>query len=120
MAYPRVFTGSRLSQIRFRKGNALLAENELQELHRTEVLVASETPNISGGGIALSIDLTGGKDGLVGYRGKHHTGLIDVDKRVAYDIYDFWEPANWSSTRTSSTSLSRAKPSMCRLCTPPR
>ncbi|RJG46614.1 2'-deoxycytidine 5'-triphosphate deaminase [Mesorhizobium sp. DCY119] len=94
---PRTFpiivrTGSRLSQIRFRTGNALLSEAELQELHRTETLVASDTPNISGGGIALSIDLNGDKDGLVGYRGKHHTGLVDVDKRAAQDAHDFWEP----------------------------
>ncbi|MGI6850909.1 2'-deoxycytidine 5'-triphosphate deaminase [Mesorhizobium sp. 1B3] len=94
---PRTFpivvrTGSRLSQIRFRKGNAQLSEEELGELHRAEILVASEQPNISGGGIALSIDLTGGPDGLVGYRGKHHTGLIDVDKRGAQDVLDFWEP----------------------------
>lgn len=94
---PRTFpiivrTGSRLSQIRFRIGNALLNEAQLHELHDTETLVASETPNISGGGIALSIDLNGGADGLVGYRGKHHTGLIDVDKRAAQDVHDFWEP----------------------------
>jgi dCTP deaminase len=94
---PRTFpivvrTGSRLSQIRFRKGNAQLIEAELGALHRSEILVASEQPNISGGGIALSIDLTGGADGLVGYRGKHHTGLIDVDKRAAQDALDFWEP----------------------------
>ena len=94
---PRTFpivvrTGSRLSQIRFRKGNAQLTEAELGALHRSEILVASEQPNISGGGIALSIDLTGGADGLVGYRGKHHTGLIDVDKRAAQDALDFWEP----------------------------
>lgn len=94
---PRTFpiivrTGSRLSQIRFRKGNAQLSEAELGDLHRAEILVASEQPNISGGGIALSIDLTGGPDGLVGYRGKHHTGLIDVDKRAAQDVLDFWEP----------------------------
>ena len=61
-------------------------------LHDAETLVASETPNISGGGIALSIDLTGDADGLVGYRGKHHTGLVDVDKRAAHDVLDFWEP----------------------------
>jgi dCTP deaminase len=94
---PRTFpivvrTGSRLSQIRFRKGNAQLTEAELGALHRNETLVASEQPNISGGGIALSIDLTGGADGLVGYRGKHHTGLIDVDKRAAQEALDFWEP----------------------------
>ena len=49
-------------------------------------------PDISGGGIALSIDLTGDGNGLVGYRGKHHTGVVDVDRRGAYDILDFWEP----------------------------
>ena len=58
----------------------------------SETLVASETPNISGGGIALSIDLSGDADRLVGYRGKHHTGLVDVDKRDAHDVLDFWEP----------------------------
>ncbi len=94
---PRTFpivarTGSRLSQIRFRKGNALLSESELQDLHRVEMLVATEPPNISGGGIALSIDLGGEKGSLVGYRGKHHTGLVDVDKRATHDVLDFWEP----------------------------
>lgn len=94
---PRTFpivarTGSRLSQIRFRTGNALLSETELHGLHRSETLVASDTPNISGGGIALSIDLSGDADGLIGYRGKHHTGIVDVDRRAACDVYDYWEP----------------------------
>ena len=94
---PRTFpivvrTGSRLSQIRFRKGHAVLGEAELAALHEAETLVAAETPNISGGGIALSIDLAGDAQGLVGYRGKHHTALIDVDKRAAHDPLDFWEP----------------------------
>lgn len=94
---PRTFpivvrAGSRLSQIRFRTGKALLSEDELHALHRAETLVAIDPPNISGGGIALSIDLAGDKDGLVGYRGKHHTGLVDVDKRAAQNVVDFWEP----------------------------
>ncbi len=94
---PRTFpivvrAGSRLSQIRFRKGLALLSEAELQGLHVRETLVAAEEPNISGGGIALSIDLRGDADGLIGYRGKHHTAVIDVDKRAAQDLHDFWEP----------------------------
>ena len=95
---PRTFpivvrTGSRLSQIRFRQGHAVLDEDELSQLHSEETLVASDTPNVSGGGIALSIDLMGqGPDRLVGYRGKHHTAVIDVDKRSAHDVFDFWEP----------------------------
>jgi dCTP deaminase len=47
---------------------------------------------VSGGGIALSIDLAGDKDGLIGYRGKHHTAVVDVDKKAQHDIFDFWEP----------------------------
>lgn len=94
---PRTFPivvrpGSRLSQVRFRRGNALLTEEDLAALHERETLVASDTPNISGGGIALSIDLNGGESGLIGYRAKHHSGLIDVDLKAAHDVRDFWEP----------------------------
>ncbi len=94
---PRTFpiiarTGSRLSQIRFRIGQAVLSEGELEILHSAERLIAAEPANISGGGIAMSIDLRGDENGLIGYRGKHHTGLVDVDKRAAQDVVDFWEP----------------------------
>lgn len=94
---PRTFpiiarTGSRLSQIRFRRGFALLEERELATLHSAETLVASENPSISGNGIALTVDLGGDGEGLIGYRGKHHTGLVDVDRRDAHSILDFWEP----------------------------
>ena len=94
---PRTFpivarTGSRLSQVRFRKGHAALDEMALSKLHETDTLVASDHPNISGGGIALSVDLEGGDDGLAGYRGKHHTAVVDVDKKAVHDVLDFWEP----------------------------
>jgi len=95
---PRTFPivvrrGSRLSQIRFRIGQALLSEAEVVALHKAERLVADDKPNISGAGIALSIDLKGtGPDGLIGYRGKHHTAVVDVDRKNAHDLHDFWEP----------------------------
>jgi dCTP deaminase len=96
---PRTFpilarTGSRLSQIRFRNGKALLDAEALQALHDRETLIAGEAPDVSGNGIAMSIDLTGDADGLIGYRGKRHASVIDVDKRAAHDIFDFWEPLN--------------------------
>ncbi len=94
---PRTFpivarTGSRLSQIRFRTGQAVLDADELLALHQAETLVAAEEPNIDGRGIAMSIDLTGDENGLVGYRGKRHTGVVDVDKKAACDVLDYWEP----------------------------
>ena len=46
-----------------------------------------------GDGIGVSIDLSGSaSNGLVGYRAKRHTGLIDVDRRRGYDVSEFWEP----------------------------
>jgi len=94
---PRTFPvlvreGSRLSQIRFRRGNALLDAETLRALHARERLVDDEAADVSAG-IAVSVDLSGlGPDGLVGYRAKRHTGLIDVERRAGYDVAEFWEP----------------------------
>ena len=85
--------GSRLSQIRFRIGHSLLADAELLDLHTRETLVASEAPNVSNGGIAVGVDLAGEAwGGLLGFRAKRHTGVVDVDRRNALDVEDFWEP----------------------------
>ncbi|WP_182085400.1 2'-deoxycytidine 5'-triphosphate deaminase [Aureimonas sp. ME7] len=94
---PRTFPivvrpGSRLTQIRFRTGDAALSEGELSALHGEEKLTSAADANISGNGIALSIDLAGDETGLVGYRGKRHTGVVDVDARGAQEVLDFWEP----------------------------
>lgn len=91
---PRTFpilarTGSRLSQIRFRAGGARLDDAELAELHGRETLVASAEPNIQGG-VAVSVDLSG-FDGVIGYRARRHTGLIDVDRVGAYRVAEFWD-----------------------------
>ncbi len=94
---PRTFpilvrTGSRLSQLRFRKGYSYLNEIELHALHRDETLLSDDMPNISEDGIGLSINLKGDENGLVGYRAKHHTSVIDIDKRAVAQVLDFWEP----------------------------
>jgi dCTP deaminase len=83
--------GSRLSQIRFRSGSVGDGDKTLAELQRREKLVSSATPDIAHG-IALSVDLTGDRDGLVGYRAKRHTGLVDVDAPGSYAVLDYWEP----------------------------
>src|SRR5262249_1752461 len=84
--------GSRLSQIRFRRGHALLAAQALRDLHARERLVDSEKADVSEG-VAVGVDLSGlGPNGLVGYRAKRHTGLIDVERRGGYAVLDFWEP----------------------------
>ena len=94
---PRTFpivarTGSRLSQIRFRRGETRLSDAALTELHAAQTLVDG-APQFSAG-LLLSIDLAGrgGRDSVIGYRAKRHTGVIDVDRRAAYELLDYWEP----------------------------
>ncbi len=95
---PRTFPvlvreGSRLSQIRFRHGHAALDAESLRALNARERLVDDEDAVVSEG-IAVSVDLSSpqARDGVVGYRAKRHTGLIDVERRAGYDVADFWEP----------------------------
>ncbi len=87
----RVRAGSRLSQIRFALGDARLDDAGHAALHEASPLVAGAEPLISGG-VAVSIDLVGfDASGLVGYRAKRHTGIIDVDLVDALDPRDYWE-----------------------------
>ena len=103
---PRTFpvlvrTGSRLSQLRLRHGNALLDGSALRALHARERLVDDAAAEITEG-IAVSVDLSaalassamppGAARPVVGFRAKHHTGLIDVERRAGYEVADFWEP----------------------------
>jgi dCTP deaminase len=94
---PRTFPilvreGSRLSQIRFRRGAGVLDAEELAALHARERLIDSPDADLAGG-VAVSVDLSGlSADGRVGYRAKRHTGVIDVERRGGYAVADFWEP----------------------------
>jgi dCTP deaminase len=83
--------GSRLSQIRFRNGPAADSDEVLRELQLRERLVSAEIADISGG-IALAVDLAGDGKGLVGFRARRHTGVVDVDRIAAYPIEDYWDP----------------------------
>ena len=93
---PRTFpilvrTGSRLSQLRFRRGAASHDDGELRRLHY-DIGLVDGAANIDGG-LGLSIDLQGDKEsGLVGWRAKRHAGLIDVDRPHVLPIAQYWEP----------------------------
>ncbi|WMT87642.1 2'-deoxycytidine 5'-triphosphate deaminase [Pelagibacterium sp. 26DY04] len=94
---PRTFpvlvrTGSRLSQMRFRVGDARLSAAEHKAVHAAETLVFDPNMDV-GEGVSLSIDLVGeGRNGLIGFRSKRHTAVVDVDKKDALDVLDYWEP----------------------------
>lgn len=92
---PRTFsvlvrTGSRLNQLRLKRGAPSLADAELKSLQDKERLIADEASDIAAG-IALRADLRGDAQGLVGWRAKRHAGLIDVDRVGAYEPADYWD-----------------------------
>jgi dCTP deaminase len=88
----RVRRGSRLSQMRFRIGDTRLTVMQHQALHKAETLVFDANQEV-GEGVALSIDLKGeGRNGLIGFRSKRHTPVIDMDIKDSLDVLDYWEP----------------------------
>lgn len=105
---PRTFSvvvreGTRLNQIRFRRGSATsasLAIGEVRRLHTSGELVHSEHTQslMRDKNVGVTIDLKGtdGKgilsDRPIGFRAKKHTDRIDLDKIGHYDAKDFWEP----------------------------
>lgn len=101
---PRTFpvlvrTGSRLSQIRFRRGQPRIDDAALRALHTRARLVDREEALIQDG-VTFSVDLSGFDDkGLVGYRGKRHTGVVDVDRVASYPMAEFWEPIHLTGRR---------------------
>ena len=96
---PRTFSvmvrkGSRLSQLRLRRGMQILDDAghaDLQERHQL-VRFDDETIVSINDGIGLSVNLIPQeKTGLVGWRARKHAGLIDVDKPASQPAARFWE-----------------------------
>ena len=83
--------GSRLSQIRFRSGTIEDSDAALKALHAEQSLTSDAAADIAGG-IALSVDLSDGFEGPVGFRARRHTGVVDVEAVGACAIADYWEP----------------------------
>ncbi len=104
---PRSFSilvraGSSLVQLRIRRGSPQFSDTALRRLHEEVGLV--ETPNefqaetvpareAIRDGLAFTVDVAGDRAcGLVGYKARRHTDLIDVDRIDHYEPRDFWEP----------------------------
>jgi dCTP deaminase len=104
---PRSFSilvraGSSLVQLRIRRGSPQFSDTALRRLQEEVGLV--ETPNefqaetlpvreAIRDGLAFTVDVAGDRaSGLVGYKARRHTDLIDVDRIDHYEPHDFWEP----------------------------
>ncbi|TCS12635.1 2'-deoxycytidine 5'-triphosphate deaminase [Caulobacter sp. BK020] len=64
-----VRTGTRLNQLRLKRGEPV------------KLAIKS-----------VGVDLTPGEGGIVGFRGRRHAGVVDLDREDGHDPRDFWEP----------------------------
>jgi dCTP deaminase len=96
----KVQAGQQLNQLRILHGHSFLSDHDIIRLHRTEPLLfdgstgaalSSDSLKVNNG-LFLSVNLTGGKHNLVGYKAKKHRDIIDLKKRNDYPVEDFWEP----------------------------
>ena len=106
---PRTFSilarrGSRVSQLRLRRGASRLDDDQLAELQQNHGLVsATANPDADlnqnsdflasiNDGIGLSVNLhADGPAGIIGWRARKHAGLVDIDKAASQPISRFWE-----------------------------
>ena len=94
---PRTFSvlvrsGSCLSQLRLRRGPAVISDNAMQELQETTGLVHGGEELDIRDGVGLSVNLMPDeKSGMIGWRARKHAGLIDIDAPRSCAVNSFWE-----------------------------
>ena len=97
---PRTFSvlvrkGSRLNQIRIRRGNPSSSDESMRRLQQQHQVVASISKDDIRDGVPVSVDVQGDKSGgIIGYKARSHAGLIDIDKVRHYEVLDYWEPVH--------------------------
>lgn len=97
---PRTFSilvrkGSRLSQLRIRRGAPLSSDEQHKQLHKNFGLVDRDVPDEEiRNGVPISVDVRGLPENgnTIGYKAKNHAGLIDIDLINHYRPEDFWDP----------------------------
>ena len=103
---PRTFTilvreGSRLNQLRIRRGAPPSSDRQHKRLQQKFRLVDSELSDDDiKHGVPITVDVIGkpGTGSVIGYRAKNHTGLIDIDRVGYYRTDEFWDPVRAPGT----------------------
>ena len=93
----RVAAGMCLNQLRLFSGEPTIGETELRARHRKDPLLYRGHGPLSArdltieDGLFLRIDLRG-ESGIVGFRAKKNSQVLDMSRIEHYDPTDFWEP----------------------------
>jgi dCTP deaminase len=87
--------GSCLNQLRLGRGSPATSDAKLRAVHE-EIGLVGDRPGdkkVKTGALDLTVDLAGERaSGLVGFRAKRHTALVDIDRVGVYDPAEFWDP----------------------------
>jgi len=94
-----VHKGTRLNQLRLRRGTPDVEDKALEKLHEEVGLLGDEAAAQIRKGLLFTVDLNAEGKRPVGFRAKRHTGVIDLQKIAHYDPRDFWEPLAGSTRR---------------------
>jgi len=96
---PRTFTilvrkGSRLSQLRIRRGAPPSSDEKHKQLQKEFGLVDRPLSDEDiKNGVPITVDVHGSAatNNIIGYKAKSHAGLIDVDRVGHYNWQEFWD-----------------------------
>jgi dCTP deaminase len=95
---PRAFsilvrTGSRLVQLRIRRGSPGFSDTALRRLHEEVGLVDGPAgARTIRNGLPFTVDVAGDSETrIAGFKARRHTDVIDVDRSGHYEPRDFWE-----------------------------
>ena len=109
---PRSFTikvkaGLSLAQLRLMTGECSLTDSKLKSLHGSSRLLYDGAGHLSAEeikiskGLYMSVDLRGdGNNGVIGYKSKRNSHVVDLTKRNHYAVGDFWDPIHRNSKNT--------------------
>lgn len=95
----KVEPGQCLNQLRLFRGNERLSDIELKSIYDKHSLLYNDRGEPSkwkdvkiNDGLFMSINLKGNHHGIIGYKAKKNSSVIDIGKTRFYDEADYWEP----------------------------
>lgn len=94
----KVHPGLALNQLRLMHGRAVVTDEELALAHQRRAVLFVNGARVSDGelhlseGVFLGLDFTGDRNGVVGYRAKRNSRLLDLSSIGGHDPTDYWEP----------------------------
>ncbi len=87
--------GTRLNQLRLKRGTPRKGKEELEKFHQTlrETGAGGEVADTYRRGFPITVETRGDSTaGLIGYRAKKHAPLLNLSKVDFYEQSDYWEP----------------------------